>query len=401
MRLLDLPTEILQHIASFLPAVSLAWLSETCRQLHDITVIDSLWQALSEQDFGVSSNRGWNLSHREIYTKVLCKLHGMLGLKRLALIPYGGLVNVCWGDGEIQVNRYLSKPGDQASSGLSSLQMFSLRWNEDRREIEVFCVQCPSGKRPAILAQAGRYPLLRCADRDCNISHIFKEVKHGQSDQRFKCGFDDHFDAFIKFNLNKGFNCPMLPLPMPSESDQLRSPVRLGLYTGDYGSHGVEILHFTISQRNPERLEGLKIVGDPNVPAGNVSVQVFLNKPIILSESDQESVLEMLRIDEQRSEGSFGELLNVNNNSPDFLRQPFIIPEDCFDRGQECPNTCLARYLAEGRIAGHLYNNPSTCKCHFIKFSDVKFGVMWLELNSFSMFYKVAEEFPRYLAQSS
>ncbi|CAG5131597.1 unnamed protein product, partial [Candidula unifasciata] len=229
------------------------------------------------------------------------------------------------------------------------------------------------------------------------------EVRHGQSDQRFKCGFDDHPDAFIKFNLNKGFNCPLLPLPVPSETSQLHSPVRLGLYTGDYGSHGVEILNFTISQTNPQHLEGLKIVGDPNVPAGNVSVRVFLDKPVVLSESDQQSVLEMLRADEQRSQESFMELLNanINNNNPDLLRQPFIIPEDCFDRGQESPNICLARYLAEGRIAGHLYNDPSLCKCHFVKFSDVVFGVMWLELNSFSMFYNVAEEFPRCLVQSS
>ncbi|CAG5131596.1 unnamed protein product, partial [Candidula unifasciata] len=144
MCLLDLPTELLQYIASFLPAESLTCLSKTCRQLHEITAIDSLWQALSFRDYGVNSNQGWNLTYKEIYTK---------GLKRLALIPYGGLVNVCWGHGEIQVNRYMSRPEDHPSSKLSSYQMFSLRWNETLGDIEVFCVQCPSGARPAILLQ--------------------------------------------------------------------------------------------------------------------------------------------------------------------------------------------------------------------------------------------------------
>lgn len=69
---------------------------------------------------------------------------------------------------------------------------------------------------------------------------------------------------------------------------------------------------------------------------------IFLHKPIVLSEAEQVSVKEILHADEGRTEEGFARLLNANNNNPD-LHQPFVIPEDCFDRGLEAPGTCLAR----------------------------------------------------------
>ena len=55
------------------------------------------------------------------------------------------------------------------------------------------------------------------------------------------------------------YNCPMLPFPSWADSDHVKSPVKLGLYTGDYGSHGVEILHLSFSEFRPNDLLGLKV----------------------------------------------------------------------------------------------------------------------------------------------
>ena len=51
----------------------------------------------------------------------------------------------------------------------------------------------------------------------------------------------------------------MLPFPPWSEGDQAKCPVQLGLYTADYGSHGVEILHVHFSVDKPNNLLALKI----------------------------------------------------------------------------------------------------------------------------------------------
>ncbi|GFR69771.1 F-box only protein 31 [Elysia marginata] len=174
------------------------------------------------------------------------------------------------------------------------------------------------------------------------------------------------------------------------EGDQAKCPVQLGLYTGDYGSHGVEILHLSLSTDNSNNLLGLKVTGDPNVPAGYSSLTIHLDKPIMLTLADQESVYDMLRADHARDEESYAELLASRQEGGEGsdMRQPFAIPYDCMDRGAQPPSTCMARYIGKGRIAGTYYSHPTFCSCHFVKFSDTSFGVLWLDLSSFSIFHK-------------
>ncbi|GFO07016.1 hypothetical protein PoB_003352100 [Plakobranchus ocellatus] len=346
-------------------------------------------------EYQVDSIDGWNLTHKETYVKVLQRC-GFLGWKRLALLPYGGLVYVSWGKGEIQVLKYQPRPNGSPADAIECHQLYSLQWNSEQDDIEVQCLQCNEGRRPAVLKQSCRnmdgplFPVICCASEDCHNTHSSPLRDHGRSNKKFKKEFQDHPDAF-QDSFHKGSNCPMLPFPPWAEGDQAKSPVKLGLYTGDYGSHGVEILHLSISAENPNHLIGLKITGDPNVPAGNASLIVHLDKPILLSLADQETIFDMITAAEAREEGDHANLVLPNQEGgelPD-MRQPFAVPLDCLDRRGEPPRTCMARYVGKGRIAATYYTRPSLCRCHFIKFSETKFGVLWLDLHTFSIFHIV------------
>ncbi|XP_059147764.1 F-box only protein 31-like isoform X2 [Physella acuta] len=364
MNILDLPNELLEYITSFLEVNAIVCLSKTCRRLHEISSIESLWQALCQKDYNVNSSSGWNITYRDIYTKVLKKCD-FLGWKRLALLPYGGLVHVCWAEGEIQVNAYKPSHREDAKQPFKRKQLFSIRWNRELNVVEVYCMQHRSGPKLSSLTQSSR--------------------NQYKSNSKFPRGFLDHPDAFHGCNLITGSNLPLLPLSFPSRDEQ--APIKLGLYTASYGPHGVEILNFMFKENDPFVIEGLKISGDPNVPAGNVSVTIFLKKPMVLTLDDQQSLDSLLEADSRLTDASFQALFNANSLNTD-QRQPFSLPFQVFDQFEALPNFCLARFAAEGRIAGHMFTTPSYCRCHFVKFSDTVFAVLWLELYSFSMFYK-------------
>jgi len=385
MNLLDLPCEMLQLICSYLDAKSLSTFGQTCRYVLEISNIDHLWQDLCMKDYQVVSNKGWSLSFKDIYTKVLFR-YKLLGLKRLALLPYGGLVNVSWCDGEIQVNGY----GVCGHQEMMWEPYFSLRWSHSSDELEAFCVLNESPDEKAIFIPDQTYPLLQWANCSSmcvknNRKNTLLTTEHGKSSKAFAKGFLDHPRAFLNIDLSQGFNCPLLPMPILTNEDASRSPISLGLYSGDYGSHGTEIVFLRIS--TPSELEGLKISGDPNVPAGYTSIHVSLDKPIILSESDQESIDQMLEADRSRPEQKYLDLLNSNIDT----EQPFCNPVS-WGQDNSFPNKCMARYLCTGRIAGHNYTRQTFCRAHFIKFTNELFAVLWLDLYAVSTFHKIRDD---------
>ncbi|XP_035824214.1 F-box only protein 31 isoform X2 [Aplysia californica] len=377
MNLTELPAEMLQHISAFLDSRSLATFGSVCRKCREVSEIETLWQGLCKKDFQVTSVKGWDLSYKHAYTKVLVNCN-FLGLKRLALLPYGGLVNVSWGVGEIQVNGHTAIGRSDPEHPLICEPYFCIRWSHDLDRLQVFCAQSEnSACEEAILIEDPQYPLMYCRGR--RESHVRNKrggkplkPKYGQSDPRLRRGFNDHPGAFEDHDLSCGFNCPLLSLPALTSEYQQRSRISLGLYTGDYGSHGTEILYFMMSSSEPYHLEGLKIVGDPNVPAGYVSLHVSLDKPIILSGADQTTVYQLIEMDETRNEESYHELLCSNDNNPD-LRQPFMVPHDCFERSNVAQNSCLARFRVYtvvwdttfqkiDRDVGHDVVDSSACK---------------------------------------
>lgn len=82
-----------------------------------------------------------------------------------------------------------------------------------------------------------------------------------------------------------------VPAVMPP-SDPVLEPLFERLWVGTYGPHGDEVLSLRMVRLEEEEgedgrvvCEGLKIVGDPNVPAGKWSFRVDLNRPRDMAEA--------------------------------------------------------------------------------------------------------------------
>lgn len=77
--------------------------------------------------------------------------------------------------------------------------------------------------------------------------------------------------------------------------------------------------------------------GDPNVPAGQISLKVDLVRPMILTLEQQSSIQNLLDIDTPDIPAE----VTLDKLPP----QPFRIPADCFDRNLNPANTCTARWV--------------------------------------------------------
>ena len=62
-------------------------------------------------------------------------------------------------------------------------------------------------------------------------------------------------------------------LIMPPSSENPAMPIEPGLFKGDYGCHGTELVHLSYSNEGDEGVmfSGMKVTGDPNVPSGRNS----------------------------------------------------------------------------------------------------------------------------------
>ena len=66
-------------------------------------------------------------------------------------------------------------------------------------------------------------------------------------------------------------------------------PITPGIFKGDYGSHGTQLIQLSFSQEDSTGLmfTGTKITGDPNVPAGRRSFKGSLNDGLIMPMDEQ------------------------------------------------------------------------------------------------------------------
>merc|ERR1719357_1129339 len=76
----------------------------------------------------------------------------------------------------------------------------------------------------------------------------------------------------------------------------------------------------------------------------------------------------------------------------DDLIMDFAIPDGIRRRNMEFKTTtCKGRWSCKCQVAGHGFSHPSFIAGNFVKFSDDMFGVIFLEISSFSIFKRVQE----------
>uniref|UniRef100_A0A8C9FDZ7 F-box protein 31 n=1 Tax=Pavo cristatus TaxID=9049 RepID=A0A8C9FDZ7_PAVCR len=212
----------------------------------------------------------------------------------------------------------------------------------------------------------------------------------------------------------------------PSGPDDLIKP---GLFKGTYGSHGLEIVMLSFHGR---KAKGTKITGDPNIPAGQQTVEIDLAHPLQLPDIENLrdfselsrivlEVQEQVRREEQEEEqhgedkdrsqqaasppaaqpqggeGAEGEesalpqLQSAQDKAS--ASQPFVLPMGVISRNEDYPRACRICFYGTGLIAGHGFTSPERTPGVFVLFDDDRFGFIWLELKSFSLYSRIKVSF--------
>ncbi|OWF37959.1 F-box only protein 31-like [Mizuhopecten yessoensis] len=378
----DLPTELLVKVFSFLPGKTLGNVCKTCSRFREAVNIDSIWQARCATEYNFTQLEGWNSSYQDVYTKILVKYGSLIGLYQRDFKPYGGLANIKFDTGQMLVCEYLAPDNPHIKQPLKEQKIFSICINK-RGEAEVSCLKGYKGPHTCKLIRKNQKLKFKCQHIG---HHRHPRGKEKELEEWLISKQEDFSDlSVMKFEesyLQTGkYKFEPMDLPRPMRN----IPIQPGLFKGHYGAHGIEIMHLSYDSEMKNILV-LKITGDVNVPAMNVSLFVDLHRPMVLNLEQQES-MHMLR------EMDTPDIPEENGPGFEPRHQPFMIPTGCFNRVQNIPQRCKYRFHGKGRIAGHGYHNPSLTPGHFVVFDDDTLGFMWMELLSFSMYSRVTEMF--------
>uniref|UniRef100_K1PSS1 F-box only protein 31-B n=1 Tax=Magallana gigas TaxID=29159 RepID=K1PSS1_MAGGI len=377
--ILSLPPEILNRILDYLPLRELSSVCLTCKKLRDVVYVDSVWQKKCKQEYNFKSIEGWNVNYRTLYSKGLevlapasSRVDRPLRKKDMFIISMTSSENVQ----VVSVHSFPEKKeegedGDEEEEleeGKGEQRPCLLRVEQD--EIEGRVLEYKVTDANFILQKEGliNHPVFR--------RWIAEELED-----------DPYAEMYLNCVLRKGVTYLLsrqeyrwFPLELPSKY-RVNVPIQPGLFKGTYSAHGIEILSLDYNDDLTE-VTVTKITGDPNVPASEISLFGDLTSPLVLTAEQQENLDSLTAVPEH----------HAMEQSGSTVRQPFRIPEHFSDRDNRyIPEFCTFRCRAKGRIAGHSFMTPCFSKGHFIVFDESKFGMVWLELTAFSIYFRVDE----------
>ncbi|XP_067905057.1 F-box only protein 31-A isoform X4 [Heterodontus francisci] len=395
--LLDLPPELLVEIFSLLPGVSLPGLAAACKKFHQILSTDTIWRRRCRVEYGVLENmrrlETVGIACRDLYIKLLHPYRNILGLWQPDIGPYGGLLNV------------VIMKKDEFSTKCNQTDFHRMAGGRQEVGIEEF--------RTWLAEEWGR-----------TLEDIFHE--HMQELILMKFIYTSQYDNCLTYR--------RIYLPPSSPEDLIRP----GLFKGTYGSHGLEIVMMSF---HGTHIKVTKITGDPNVPAGQMTLHIDITRPVQLPDIEHlqnfdrlsRIVLEIhqqVQCDQQNQEHWQG----INQHNVDSLQpacngvqepkdqgakaagmstkpetvgaegatagglparpvagQPFVLPVGVMARNEVYPRMCRVCFYGTGLIAGHGFTSPERTPGLFILFDEQCFGFIWLDLKSFSLYSRIED----------
>lgn len=322
--LLDVPPDLLRHILALLSHTDIVALSSTCRALHAACSHDVVWQAQCaallrklgaelgleqlQQRLGLSSARSvFKLLHR-LGLAWPCGLWA--AAEDSGQGPRGRMVLVSVGDGGLRLQTVDCRAEMlgvlPATVPMRCEELVRLRVRPSDADVSLVASACAAGAPPVLalaLSRGGgsRLTLLH-GPRSISLlavteqHHIVPFVEEERSPRSSGSGAGGSAPTSPRwtgrlFRLAASdppeltFSRVVLPPLEPGlqgEAPGLSLLSRLqGLWTGVYSAHGWEVLRVTVENSGapapPDcaiagpRLEGLKLLGDPNVPASKHS----------------------------------------------------------------------------------------------------------------------------------
>ncbi|CAB1313645.1 unnamed protein product [Coregonus sp. 'balchen'] len=372
-----------------------------------------------------------HMDYRDVYRHLLHPYRHILGLWQPDIGPYGGLLNVVV-DGLFIIGwMYLPPHDPRVEDPMRRRPLFRIHmWESNKVAVE--CMyghkgphkgDIQTGKKDEFSTKCNQTDHHRMPGGRQEEFRTWLEEEWGRTLEDI---FHEHMQELIlmKFIYTSQYdNCLTyrriyLPPRMPSD---LLQP---GLFKGTYGSHGLEII--MLSFHGPSA-RATKLTGDPNVPAGQLTLDVDLNRPVCLPNLEhQRSVEELSRLvlgvheEAQREaqspdvapqgaaskgavaggtgaeglesamEAQPGPCSSSSSSAPSEA-QPFILPLGVMARNEVYPRTCKMCFYGTGLIAGHGFTSPERTPGLFVLFDEDHFGFIWLELKSFSLYSRLTD----------
>ncbi|XP_027502250.1 F-box only protein 31 isoform X2 [Chiroxiphia lanceolata] len=440
LSLLELPPELLVQIFGSLPGTDLPSLARVCTTFRRILRTDTIWRRRCREEYGVCENLRkleiTGVSCRDVYAKLLHRYRHILGLWQPDIGPYGGLLNVVV-DGLFIIGwMYLPPHDPHVDDPMRFKPLFRIHLME-RKCATVECMYGHKGPHN------GHIQIVKKDEFSTKCNQTDHHRMSGGRQEEFRTWlreewgrtlediFHEHMQELIlmKFIYTSQYdNCltyRRIYLP-PSSPDDL---IRPGLFKGTYGSHGLEIVMLSF---HGKKAKGTKITGDPNIPAGQQTVEIDLAHPLQLPDIEnlrdfselsrivlevqeqvrrEEQEQEQRQEEEERSqqaasqpaasplggEGAQGEetAAGAEGMTPDKApaSQPFVLPMGVISRNEDYPRTCRICFYGTGLIAGHGFTSPERTPGVFVLFDDDRFGFIWLELKSFSLYSRIKVSF--------
>ncbi|XP_065704186.1 F-box only protein 31 isoform X2 [Patagioenas fasciata] len=440
LSLLELPPELLVQIFGSLPGTELPSLARVCTTFRRILRTDTIWRRRCREEYGLCENLRkleiTGVSCRDVYAKLLHRYRHILGLWQPDIGPYGGLLNVVV-DGLFIIGwMYLPPHDPHVDDPMRFKPLFRIHLME-RKCATVECMYGHKGPHN------GHIQIVKKDEFSTKCNQTDHHRMSGGRQEEFRTWlreewgrtlediFHEHMQELIlmKFIYTSQYdNCltyRRIYLP-PSSPDDLIKP---GLFKGTYGSHGLEIVMLSF---HGKKAKGTKITGDPNIPAGQQTVEIDLAHPLQLPDIEnlrdfselsrivlevQEQVRREEQEEEQRQddgdrsphaasqpavkspggEGADGEGTAAGaegmpqDKAP--ASQPFVLPMGVISRNKDYPRTCRICFYGTGLIAGHGFTSPERTPGVFVLFDDDRFGFIWLELKSFSLYSRIKVSF--------
>lgn len=389
---LDLPPEVLAEVFSHLTGSYLPTVARVCKAFLAAAKVDILWQRICTKEYDVKFNiaEDISLTYYEVYSRLLHPYGFTLGLWQIDNCPYGGLVHVKFESGVINAVQYNMPKDPHITDPLRAKTLFTIT-PCPTGAAESHCHKGYNGSHTCVLSKKEEGFSYKCLSVDKHRHPHGKEAEfrewlqqettnnveqlqslHGQ--ELFLMKFVITGQNEVEFGLRR------LSLPQPVAN----VPLQPGLFKGTYGSHGIELVLLEYDL-DAHKAVALKVMGDPNVPADQISIKIDIKRPMILNTTQQAKMETLSQIDTPD--------LPPEMTLDRLPVQPFVLPRDCFDRNQRPPQTCRFRFHSLGQIAGHGFHHPQLIPGQWVVFDEDTFGHIWMELRSFSIFSRVKETF--------
>jgi len=382
---MDLPSEVILNIISFLKTKDICNLRIVNNFFKYVCDKECVWISKAKTEFKVKLKAEVSFSPRVFYQNVLHEYGPMLGVwQRQNLKFYSGILRVYYVDNSIVFENLV--PTSDIFSDLRRLKFLTVSLAENMKPLITSHDKMTSTRKVKFnLDPSNKLEIINSNMKDYITSpsewrELLEEFKSWDTSQDTELALMKFVSLYHSRNI-------LSYLPLNWSDRYLKAlpgmPIKPGVFKGSYGGHGVELVQLQVHMIGNTMLgaTGVKITGDPNVPFNEVTFRIVGKNCLNIPGDLQGTVRGVRTAMLEKETVPFRE----------DLVQDFQVPMEMVQRVPIRWSTCKGRWAAEAQIASHMFQDPQLIEANFVLFSQDEFAVMFLDLNSVTLFHRVLD----------